>query len=121
MEISQEVSNAKKTVTSGIDSPTIGKRTAQSTVTIQSGDTMVLGGLIREEKDDGTEGVPLLSELPFVGSLFGVQSKKTNRTELIILITPRVANNRQQTKEITSEIRERVSGLQTLAPHKPGK
>lgn len=116
MEISQEVSNAKKTVTSGIDSPTIGKRTAQSTVTIQSGDTMVLGGLIREEKDDGTEGVPLLSEVPYVGALFGTQSKKNNRSELIILITPRVASNRQQTKDITDEIRERVSGLHTMLP-----
>ncbi|MBU0592633.1 MAG: type II secretion system secretin GspD [Gammaproteobacteria bacterium] len=114
MEVSQEVSNASKTTTSGIDSPTISKRTAQSTVTIQSGETMVLGGLIKEEKNDGSAGVPLLSEIPILGALFGNQTKKNNRTELVILITPRVANNSQQSREITDEIRKRISGIQTL-------
>lgn len=115
MEVSQEVSNASKTTTSGIDSPTISKRTAQSTVTIQSGETMVLGGLIKEEKNNGSEGVPLLSEIPVLGGLFGTQSKKNNRTELVILITPRVANNSQQSREITDEIRRRISGLSGVA------
>ncbi len=118
MEVSQEVSNATKTTTSGIDSPTISKRTAQSTVTIQSGETMVLGGLIKEEKNDGSAGVPLLSEIPIMGALFGNQTKKNNRTELVILITPRVANNSLQSKEITDEIRKRISGLQTLGPRR---
>ncbi|MBZ0104738.1 MAG: type II secretion system secretin GspD [Sulfuricella denitrificans] len=118
MEVSQEVSNASKTTTSGIDSPTISKRTAQSTVTIQSGETMVLGGLIKEEKNNGTEGVPLLSEIPVLGGLFGTQSKKNNRTELVILITPRVANNSQQSREITDEIRRRISGMPGMASAK---
>lgn len=114
MEVSQEVSSASKTTTSGIDSPTISKRTAQSTVTIQSGETMVLGGLIQENKNSGSEGVPFLSEIPVLGALFGTQSKKNNRTELVILITPRVANNSQQAREITEEIKKGISGMYTL-------
>lgn len=121
MEVSQEVSNATKTTSSGIDSPTISKRTAQSTVTIQSGETMVLGGLIKEEKNDGSAGIPLLSEIPVVGALFGNQTKKNNRTELVILITPRVAVNSQQSREITDEIRKRISGLHTLGPKREAK
>lgn len=114
MEVSQEVSSASKTTTSGIDSPTISKRTAQSTVTIQSGETMVLGGLIQENKNSGSEGVPFLSEIPVLGALFGTQSKKNDRTELVILITPRVANNSQQAREITEEIKKGISGMYTL-------
>ena len=53
MEISQEVSNATQTTTSDIDSPTIQKRTASSTVTVRSGETIILAGLIKEQKDNG--------------------------------------------------------------------
>ena len=61
MEINQEVSTANKTTTSGIDSPTISKRSIKSTVVVKSGETMVLGGLITENKTKSTSGLPLLS------------------------------------------------------------
>ena len=86
LEVSQEVSNAIATTTSGIDSPTIQKRAAESAVTIQSGQTLVLAGLISEEKSRGSEGLPLLSRIPVLGGLFGSESRTGNRTELIILV-----------------------------------
>ena len=114
MEISQEVSNAIKTETSGIDSPTIQKRSAESTVTVKSDETIILAGLIREEKTNASEGLPLLSKIPFLGGLFGTQTFADNRTELIILITPRVLANTPDAAAITEEYRKRLTGLEPL-------
>jgi general secretion pathway protein D len=111
LEINQEVSNAAATDTSGIDSPTISKRTAKSTVTVQSNETLVMAGLIREQNDRGSAGLPLLSEIPFLGGLFGAQTRKDDRTELIILITPRVLHTIAQAADVTAEYRKRVTGL----------
>lgn len=108
MEISQEVSNAAKTITSGIDSPTISKRSAQSTVTVQSGETMVLGGLISDKKSNANSGLPFLSDIPVVGAMFGAQNVKDDRTELVMLITPKLVSNSQQAIEITGEFRKKM-------------
>ena len=114
MEISQEVSNAATTTSSGIDSPTIQKRSAESTVTVKSGETIVLAGLIKEEKSKSTEGLPLLAKIPLIGGLFGTQSWGDNRTELIILITPRVLTDTPDAAAITQEYRKRISGLERM-------
>ena len=120
MEINQEVSTASKTTTSGIDSPTISKRAVQSTVVVQSGETMVLGGLITENKTKSTSGLPFLSQIPVVGSLFGNQDYANNRTELVILITPRMVANSQQAHEVTEEFRKKMKGLEGIL-EKSGK
>lgn len=114
MEINQEVSNATPTTSSGIDSPTIQKRTAESTVTVKSGETVILAGLIKEEKTKATEGLPLLAQIPLIGGLFGTQSWGDNRTELIILITPRVLADTQDAAAITEEFRSRIKGLERM-------
>ena len=114
MEISQEVSNATQTTTSDIDSPTIQKRTATSTVTVRSGETIILAGLIKEQKDNGNQGLPFLSQIPLIGGLFGTQTWKDNRTELIILITPHVLLNAPDAAAITKEYRKRLSGLESM-------
>jgi general secretion pathway protein D len=114
MEVNQEVSNATANTTSGIDSPTIQKRAAQSTVTIQSGQTLVLAGLIREEKNNASEGLPGLASLPLLGGLFGSRSSSENRTELVILITPQVMDSQHKAAEITKEFRKRVGNLEKM-------
>lgn len=111
MEINQEVSTASKTTTSGIDSPTISKRAVQSTVVVKSGETMMLGGLITENKTNSASGLPFLSQIPVVGGLFGSQDYANNRTELVILITPRMVANSQQAQEVTEEFRRKMSRL----------
>lgn len=114
MEINQEISNASKTTSSTIDSPTIQKRTAQSSVTIQSGETLVMAGLIKEESSRSADGLPWVSEIPLLGGLFGKQTRSDNRTELIILITPRVLQTIKQASDITDEYRKRMSGLESM-------
>ncbi|HCJ50600.1 MAG TPA: type II secretion system protein GspD [Gallionella sp.] len=114
MDINQEVSNAASTTTSTINSPTISKRTAQSTVTVQSGETLIMAGLISDQDTHATSGLPLLSRLPLLGGLFGSLDDNHNRTELVILITPRVMKTSVQASEITDEYRSRMVNLEDM-------
>lgn len=111
MEIKQEVSDPAVTTSSALTSPTINRRSAQSIVSVQSGETMVLAGLIKDRNVNSSGGLPLLSEMPILGGLFGAQDREQHRTELIVLITPRVVNNSQQAREITQEFRAKLVGL----------
>lgn len=121
MEISQEVSDVQSGVTTtGLNSPTINKRSAQTTVAVQSGDTMVLGGLIKDDKNEGSAGLPLLSEIPVFGALFGAKTQGDTRRELIITITPRVVNDNQQAREVTAEFRKKMSGMRKINPEAAG-
>ena len=121
LEISQEVSDVQDGVTTtGLNSPTINKRSAQTTVAVQSGDTMVLGGLIKDDKNAGSSGLPLLSDIPVFGALFGAKSDTTTRRELIITITPRVVNDNQQARDVTAEFRKKLTGMRKLNPDAAG-
>ena len=115
LEISQEVSDVQDGVTTtGLNSPTINKRSAQTIVAVQSGDTMVLGGLIRDDKNAGSSGLPFLSDIPVVGALFGAKTDATTRRELIITITPRVVTDNQQARDVTAEFRKKLTGMRKL-------
>ena len=116
MDINQEVSNALNTGTSTSqqNSPTISKRSTKTVVTVQSGETMVLGGLIAENSSAGSSGLPFLSSIPILGGLFGTQSRSNTKTELIVLITPRVANNVGQAKLVSDEFRKRLREAEDL-------
>ena len=121
LEISQEVSDVQAGVTTtGLNSPTINKRSAQTTVAVQSGDTMVLGGLIKDDKNNGSSGLPFLSEIPVVGALFGAKTETNNRREMIITITPKVVNDYQQARDVTAEFRRKLSGMRKLNPEAAG-
>lgn len=115
LEVSQEVSDVQSGANAnGLNSPTINKRSAQTIVAVQSGDTMVLAGLIKDNKTAGSQGLPLLSEIPVVGALFGAKSDTTERSELIITITPRVVNDNQQARDVTAEFRKKLTGMRKL-------
>jgi general secretion pathway protein D len=114
MDIIQEVSDVIETTTSSIDSPTIQQRLIQSTVAVQSGMTVALGGLIRDRTEESESGLPLLSQIPILGNLFKTTSDSSRRTELMILITPRIVRNQNEAKEVTDELRRRMSNVVPL-------
>lgn len=87
------------------------KRSIESTVAIQSGDTIILGGLIQDRKTEADSGIPYLSKLPFVGALFGSKGEESNRTELLISISPRAVNHYQDFNKIGDEFSEKMKGL----------
>lgn len=114
MEISQEVSDVVETTTSGIDSPTIQQRRLQSTVAVKDGQTIALGGLIRDDEQEVRSGVPFVQHLPFVGPLFRSTVTNDDRTELLVLLTPRVARDPEDARRITDELRRRIDAVRPL-------
>lgn len=82
-----------------------------SKVAVRSGETLVLGGLIRDNDTSGNRGFPLLSEIPVVGGLFGTQTRNATRTELLVVITPRVVRSDLDARDVGAEFRERMKSF----------
>ncbi|WP_299980326.1 type II secretion system secretin GspD [uncultured Pseudoteredinibacter sp.] len=95
-------------------------REFQTRIAIRSGESVVLGGLIRENKTNGSSGVPGLHSIPVVGALFGKKSNTSVKTELLVILTPRVLFNEQDMRDISREMRARISDL-TLLEGNPSK
>ena len=114
LDVLQEVSDVKSTTTSALDSPTIEQRSIQSTVAVQSGETIALGGLIRDREEESVSGIPLLSAIPILGNLFKTTSTGTRRTELLVLITPRVVRDQSEARAVTEELRKRLRSIEPL-------
>lgn len=114
LEIDQEVSDVARTTSSTINSPTISQRRIVSSIIVQDGETVALGGLIRQNQTNGKSGVPVLSDLPVLGPLFGTTTEITNRTELLILLRPKVIRNTMQARSVTEELRDRMRALKPL-------
>ncbi|MEM9878932.1 MAG: type II secretion system secretin GspD [Pseudomonadota bacterium] len=113
IDVSQEVSDVTETVTSGIDSPTIQQRQLSTTVAVSDGNTIALGGLIRENQTLTNSGVPLLKDLPLLGNLFRSNESVDRRTELMVLLTPYVMRNSTQTRQVMEEF---INEFQILSP-----
>jgi general secretion pathway protein D len=120
MDLEQAVDNVRTQTSGNIDSPTITQRQIKSSVAVNNGDTLVLGGLINERTSFNKTGIPILYELPIIGSLFGQTQKTLDRTELVVLLTPRVVESRVKARDITNEFRRKLTGLYEGAPMKPG-
>jgi general secretion pathway protein D len=106
LDISQSVSDVRSTNTSNIDSPTFLERRVTSRVVVQDGQTIGLAGLIRDNTSEGNSGVPILKDIPIIGSLFGTQDNTRTRTELLVLITPHVVHDQRDARALTDDLRE---------------
>lgn len=111
IEIRQEVSNAIDTTSSDINAPTIQQREIESTVAINTEETIVLGGLIQNTKTNNEGGIPGIYKIPILGKLFGSTNDTKRRTELVVLLTPRVIRNNNDAKKITDEFRRKLYSL----------
>lgn len=87
------------------------QRQFASKVAVRSGETLVLGGLIRDNTTSGKSGLPGLQDIPIFGNLFGATAKSTNRTELLVLITPRVVRTEQDMLQVGQGLKERMRKL----------
>lgn len=110
MELEQEVSDVAPG-SSGSLTPTIQQRKINSTIAIRSGETVVLGGLIRENKNRFDAGVPGLSRIPGLGWLFKTSTDSARRTELVVLITPTAVQDATAAERITEEFRRKMESL----------
>ena len=116
LEIQQEVSNVVQSETqtqSEQSTPTINQRLVSSTVAVQSGETVALGGLITDNRNRTRSGVPILSSIPVIGVLFSTRSRVNTRTELLVMLTPSVIDSPARAREVTEELRRRLSSVAT--------
>ncbi|WP_149088092.1 type II secretion system secretin GspD [Pseudomonas prosekii] len=112
MDIQQQVSDADTSnVTTTQPNPRISTRSVSTQIAVQSGQTVLLGGLIKQDNAESTSSVPGLSSIPGLKWLFGTTSKSRDRTELIVLITPRVVTNAGQARQVTDEYRQQMQLL----------
>ncbi|AHE98552.1 general secretion pathway protein D [Thioalkalivibrio paradoxus ARh 1] len=89
------------------------QRNFQSRIAVRSGESIVLGGLIRDNRSDGRAGIPGLSTLPGLGPLFGTAQRGGTRTELLVMMTPRVIRDEHELRAVSEEIRTRMRGLRS--------
>lgn len=115
MEIEQEVSSpGAPRAGDPTGNVPINKRSLITEAAIKSGETVMLAGLITEGSTVGSSGVPGLSRLPVVGGLFGTKTRDSNRSEVIILVTPRVIRDPAEARKLTDEYGERFRALEPL-------
>jgi general secretion pathway protein D len=115
MEIEQEVSSpGAPRAGDPTGNVPINKRSLITEAAIKSGETVMLAGLITEGSTDGSSGIPGLSRLPVVGGLFGTKTRDSNRSEVIILVTPRVIRDPAEARRLTDEYGERFRALEPL-------
>lgn len=111
LEIMQEVSTPSEVKVGNTDTFKISKRSIQSAVAVNTGGTLALGGLIRDNRSKGQSGLPFLSKIPYLGNLFGSTRESVDRTELVVLLTPRVVQQKKDISAVTLEFKRKLSGL----------
>lgn len=121
LDIGQEVSNAVKTTSSGINSPTIQQRKIQTRVLVNDGESLALGGLIQETNSVERGQVPLLGDIPILGNAFKNKTDGIKRTELIIFIRPRVVRDIKEARDVTEEFRGKISLQTPIQKRRGGK
>lgn len=92
----------------------IDTRRLKTEAAIQSGQTVMLAGLIQDGRTKGASGIPGLSRIPWIGGLFGTQRTLTERTEVIVLLTPKIIRNPQEARDLTDEYGQRFRALEPL-------
>jgi general secretion pathway protein D len=108
LDISQEVSDVSSPTTGNINSPTFDQRLIRTRVAVQDGQTVGLAGLIRDSDSEGNQGIPVLKDIPLLGSLVSSQNNSRNRTELLVLITPRVVRDQRDARSLTEDLRNQL-------------
>lgn len=106
MQIEQEISAVRSG--SNTLTPTLSKRRVASNITVTSGQTVLLAGLISKRDERGRNQIPLLGDLPAVGGLFGQRSRTNQRTELVVFIRPTVIRTGEDAQSVAEEFRSRM-------------
>lgn len=120
LTVSQEVSSSGSTNNSGGGdgesggneeqslTPSISRTSMETALTLQSGGSVIMGGLIRDNGDDTNNGVPVLKDIPGIGYLFGARNKNKSRSEIVMLIQPYIIESGEDIKEVTEKLKKMI-------------
>jgi general secretion pathway protein D len=115
LDIEQEISNVSDTVTANTLTPTVSQRKVKSSIAVASGQTVLLGGLISERQSRGRQGIPILSEIPYLGEAFSHNTRGVSRTELMVFIQPQIIRDSVDAYKIAEELRGKLRGSKESA------
>jgi general secretion pathway protein D len=118
LDVKQEVNSVGPAV-APTNSPSFLKREAETSVVLLNNQTLVLGGLIQDTRTINQRGIPLLSKIPIIGYLFGFKSNQLQKSELILLITPRVVGTPLDAQNITDKMRSSTPELNDAVRRAP--
>jgi general secretion pathway protein D len=120
LDVTQEVSSPGASVTIGTSesAPTFSKSLVSTSFYVKDGDTVAIAGLITENNSTSRSGIPFLSEIPILGSLFGTTTRNTQRTELIILITPHVIRTNEKLQEASRDLKDSLRNARKMVDEK---
>lgn len=113
LQIRQEISNVQ--AQSGETNPSFAQRVVESTVAVQSGQTVAIAGLIEEGSTVSRDGIPVLSRIPILGAAFGASLQSGNRSEFLVMIRPIIVRDQSDAQAATRELRRQ---LENLAPRR---
>ena len=104
LDINQEISAVKEVITvgAGLTDRSTTKRSAKTSIVVKDNETIIIGGLIQDQEQEIVSKVPFLGDIPFLGWLFKTTSKKRNKTNLMIMLTPRIVKDDRDLAEMTS-------------------
>jgi general secretion pathway protein D len=120
LQIRQEVSAVLETASGAVtsfgntNSPAFSTREAETTVVVQDGETVLIGGIIDDAISHTRSGIPFLMDVPVLGRAFRSESDKVDRTELLVTITPSVIRSRDEARRVTDDYSDRIEGLTDL-------
>lgn len=128
IEIFQEVSSQQPNMTSAIGSPVISNRSVTTRLSLREGMTAVLGGMIQDSQSMGQRGIPFIKDIPLIGRAFRTDSTSKRKTELLIMVTPRVIKEDKAMQDVTAAFSQSMNKLMngrgqttfTLLPWAPG-
>ncbi len=109
MQVYQENSNV---TAQGVNGPTLDKSAIETSVVVEDGDVIVLGGLMKDEYSDGENGVPGLSRIPLLGNLFGTKNRSRVKTNLMVFLRPVVMRDAASTNQLSLDRYESIRAVQ---------
>lgn len=114
MDVEQSVTDVGPVDAAGAGQRSFLERKVSTRVAVRSTESVVLGGLIRENKSSGSSGIPILHSLPLIGPLFGTKTQTGVRTELLVVITPRAIYSDSDLRDVSREMRQQMQGLDLI-------
>jgi len=111
LDVTQEISSVSDKTVQGVTSPVFTKRKIETSLVVQDGHTVILGGLIQNQHNTNETGVPLMKDIPILGGLFRWRGTKKDRKELLVAITPHVVRSAEEAENVMLEYRLRIEEL----------
>jgi general secretion pathway protein D len=114
LEISQDVTAVVPAGSTGIQSPSFSKRSIKTHAVVKDGEMISLGGLISYNINNTTNRIPLLGDIPILGALFGSTSHNVQKTEMFVLLSPRIIKTNQDAVDASKELRDKLKELRLI-------